>query len=100
MRKDPVTPEMAAYVLARDRVCIAYRVDSTHRCRNRWGDEHAPDDVRQLTIDHVKREARMGKRAESVPACLVAACGWANNEGWCSAHRAEERAYLAMAEPA
>jgi hypothetical protein len=37
----------------------------------------------------------MGKRAPSDPAHLVAACWAANVLGWCSAHRAEERAYLA-----
>jgi hypothetical protein len=93
--EDKVSPELAAYIFARDKMCIAFRVEGpSHVCRTRFGDPHPPLDVKLLTIDHVKTEARMGKRAEPTKRNLVAACGWANNEGWCSANRQAERDYL------
>jgi hypothetical protein len=104
---DKVTPEVAAFVFARDRVCIAYRYDHSHICRNRWGRSHAPDDKSQLTLDHVWREgvkvhyasATMGDRAKSDPRHLVVACH-AVNVGVPSADlRAKERDYLTEVAP-
>ena len=96
---DKVTPELHEYILDRDRICIAARFDLSHQCRTRFGTPHRSDDRRKLTLDHVHDEATAGKRAKSDKWHLVAACGWANNEGWCSAHRREEREYLAKREP-
>jgi len=99
-RKDRVTPDMAAYIFARDRGCVAAKLDPDHRCHTRFGDPHAATDLAKMTIDHVKEQARMGKRAESDdPRHMVAMCGWGNNEGWASAHRDEERRYLMEVEP-
>lgn len=93
-----VTPEMHAYILDRDRICIAKRVDMTHQCRTRFGVQHPSDDRRCLTLDHVHHAATTGVRAKSDKWHLIAACGDANNNGWCSAHRAEERSWIALKE--
>jgi hypothetical protein len=96
--EDKVDADERAYVLARDVICIAARVDLSHECRDRFGMPHRSDDAARLTLDHVHEHAQMGKRAASDRRHMVAACGWANNEGWCSAHRAEERAWLLEVE--
>lgn len=62
-RRDPVTPELRLAVFARDGGCIApYLGGTVHDC---WG---------RLTIEHVKSELRMGKRAPSDLAHCVALC--------------------------
>lgn len=96
---DKVTPELHAYILDRDRMCIGARYDETHQCMTRFREPHAPDDRRKLSLDHVHDAAMTGQRAKSDKYHLVAACGWANNEGWCSANRDLERQYLAEKEP-
>ena len=95
---DKVSPELHAYVLDRDKVCIAARYDPTHQCMTRFRQPHAPDDRKKLTLDHVHHAATTSKRAKSNKWHLVAACGWANNEGWCSANRQTERDYLREVE--
>lgn len=96
---DKVTPELHDYIIRRDRTCIAARYDPEHDCRDRFGNRHLPNDAKRLTLDHVHDEATAGKRAKSDKYHLVAACGWANIEGWCSANRDIERMYLAEKEP-
>ena len=95
MRRDPVTPEVAAFVFARDEGCIAPRLGgSAFDC---WG---------RLTLEHVKRELRMSKRAESVPECLVTLCEGHTEPGrkagyqWNTdkRNRAKVRDYLASVE--
>lgn len=92
--EDKVTPEVRDAVLRRDGMCFAAMIDEEHECRDRFGMPHRPDNLRLLTLDHVHDAATMGKRAPSDPAHLVALCASANNFGWASAHRREERAYL------
>lgn len=100
IKADPVTSEVRAFVLVRDRGCIAVKVDTGHVCQDQWGNVHAAGDLARLTLDHVKDAPRLGRRAPSDPAHLVAMCWAANVLGWASAHRAEERAYLrAVADP-
>ena len=82
MRPDPVTPAVRLAVLTRDRDCVAYRLGATDYCSGR------------LTLDHVKDQPRMGKRAPSDPAHLVALCWHHHLDGWATAHRPELRAYL------
>jgi len=97
--RDRVTPAVHAAVLSRDGTCFLYRLDRDHVCKNQWGVVHPPDDHRWLTLDHVKDKARMGKRAASDSAHLVAMC-WAGNVGGPSkAVRQAERAYLGLAVP-
>ena len=96
---DKVSPELVAYILDRDRICIAARLDPEHRCMTRFRQPHTADDRRYLTIEHVHEAATTGKRAKSDKWHTLAACGWANNEGWCGSHKQEERDYLAKVEP-
>jgi hypothetical protein len=86
--KDPVTPELREAVLLRDKGCVATKVCgciSSKRtvCAGR------------LTLDHVKDQPRMGKRAPSDLAHLVVLCWHHHLDGWATAHRPELRAYLA-----
>jgi hypothetical protein len=83
-RRDPVTPELRLAVLARDGGCIAVRLGAD------------PADCRSpLTLDHVKDQPRMGKRAPSDMAHLVAVCrGHHLDTGWATSHRPELREYL------
>lgn len=63
---DAMSPEVRLAILNRDRVCFVFEyVDRSHVCHNEWGDEHAPSDVLQLTVEHVKVHLRAGKRAQS-----------------------------------
>lgn len=97
---DKVSPSLHAYILNRDRICFAARIDPTHLCRDEFGNRHAPDDRKYLRLDHVKDSAQMGgPRAPSDRRHLLALCGDANNNGWASAHRNQERIYLAEVEP-
>jgi hypothetical protein len=83
VRRDPVTPDLRAEVLIRDSGCVAVRLgESPADCRGR------------LTLDHVKDQPRMGKRAPSDRAHLVSLCEWHHLEGWATSHRPELREYL------
>lgn len=98
-RKDPVTSEVREAVLARDRMCFLYRLDPLHTCKDAFGDPHSPFDRSKLTLDHVKRRLRMGRRAPSTPAHLMAMCA-AGNVGVPSKDvRNLQRLYLADLYP-
>ena len=82
--KDPVTPVLALAVLQRDGGCVAVALgEPESNCGGR------------LTLDHVKDQPRMGKRAPSDEAHLVSLCEqhhlWS---GWATSHRPELREYL------
>ena len=94
MRADPVTPEMAERVFDRDRQCVLAKLDKTHGCRDQWGTPHPSWDRGYLTVEHVKSELRMGKRAPSDLAHLIALCGSANLRPPTKAQRAMFREYL------
>ena len=84
MKRDPVAPDVYLAVIQRDNGCVAVRLGADPAdCRGR------------LTLDHVKDEPMMGKRAPSDGAHLVTLCEahhlW---NGWATAHRPELRAYL------
>jgi len=81
-KKDPVTPELRLAVLARDGDCVAFQFSATDECRGR------------LTLDHVKDQPRMGKRAPSDMAHLVTVCEHHHLDGWATSHRPELREYL------
>ena len=81
-RRDPVTPEVYAAVLARDGRCVAPQLGAGDLCDGR------------LTLDHVKDQPMMGKRAPSDPAHLVALCWRHHLDGWATAHRPALREYL------
>lgn len=80
-------------VLTRDRECVAFTVDRSHICRDRWGQEHAPDDLVSLTLGHVRKDPGGARRDE--PGWCVALCFAANDRHWESANAHIIRAYLA-----
>jgi hypothetical protein len=82
-KADPVTAELRLLVLTRDKGCVAVA----------FGEDPASCQGR-LTLDHVKDQPRMGKRAPSDPAHLVVVCEQHHLGGWATAHRPELRAYL------
>jgi hypothetical protein len=102
MRDDPVTPELRDAVLIRDGFrCVALGLDPDHRCQDKWG---RPLAVRpngrmhpaHLTLDHVKDQPMMGKRAPSDMAHLVTLCWGAHLwTGWATSHRPQLREYIA-----
>jgi hypothetical protein len=96
--EDKVTADVRQHVLDRDRICFASRIDLSHQCRDRWGMPHRADDAAKLTMEHVLDHATMGKRAPSDAKHLLALCGAANNLGWASAHKDDEREYLRRVE--
>ena len=82
-RIDPVTPEVRIAVFARDGGCVAVILgEDPASCRGR------------ATLDHVKDQPRMGKRAPSDLAHLVTICEWHHLYGWATSHRPELREYL------
>jgi hypothetical protein len=82
-KADPVTPDLRLAVLARDFGCVAVTLgEDPGDCRGR------------LTLDHVKDQPRMGKRAPSDAAHLVSVCEHHHLDGWATSHRPELREYL------
>ena len=95
---DPVTPEVRAAVLRRDQMCVLYKLDPSHKCRDAWGNYIGPvaafNPESYLTLEHVKDDLAMGKRAPSDPQHLVALCAHANIGVPSKAQRAMLRQYL------
>jgi hypothetical protein len=102
-----VTADVRDAVIARDRaamrkaglplgiVCIAPIVDPAERGRC-WG---------RTTIDHVKPQPRLARRAQSVLTEMVSVCQGHMEDGrmaghqWNTANRDKERAYLRSQHP-
>lgn len=85
MRDDKVSEELYRLVMERDKECTARRLDygQSGKC---WG---------PLTLDHVKWQPRMGKRAESDYFHLVVLCYYHHlGSSWATSHRRIQRAYL------
>ncbi len=81
--KDPVPGFVALAVLERDRGCVAVKLgQDPSTCRGR------------ITLDHVKSQPMMGKRAPSDVDHLVSLCEHHHLEGWATSHRPELRVYL------
>jgi len=79
--RDPVRPELRIEVLTRDGGCVA-------------GLMGEPDCRGRLTLDHVKDQLRMGRRAPSDARHLVSLCEHHHLDGWATSHRDELREYL------
>lgn len=90
-----VTPDLHAEILRRDRECVLSKIEPWHICRDEWGRIHYAGDLAKLTIEHVKSEPRLGKRAPSDPAHCLALCHAANVGVPNKSQRAAFRAYLA-----
>lgn len=81
--------------MRRDGICVLALYEPEHICRNRWGTEHSPTNVAELTVEHVKDFSAMGRRAPSDPQHLVALDWMANFRPPTKAQRALFRAHLA-----
>jgi hypothetical protein len=91
---DKVTEDLRRRVLVRDQVCFIFRIDRGHICADRWGRLHSPYETWRLSLDHVKDQARMGKRAPSDEWHLVAVCYKGNIDVPSKEVRMAERTYL------
>ena len=69
-QRDPVTPEVRLFVLARDGGCVAPRLGGSFM--DCWG---------RNRIEHVKDAPRMGRRAPSDPAHLLTLCQGHTEDG-------------------
>ena len=103
MRPDAVTPRLWLAVVQRDRCrCVAPSLGAADDCRGPFGENPWLDAEQMfsssLTLDHVKDQPRMGKRAPSDAAHLVTLCWHHHLDGWATAHRPELRAYLREVE--
>jgi hypothetical protein len=93
---DKVDPAERAHVLKRDGGCIAPQIEPDPAPGPCWG---------KIELDHVKDDPRIGDRAPSDRYHLVSVCNGHSEKGmragyqWNTAHRAEERAWLALKEP-
>lgn len=76
--RDRVTEDVRREVLLRDGECVLHKRDPFHVCRDQWGAWHTADNLNRLSLEHVKDQPRMGRRAPSDPAHLVALCHAAN----------------------
>ena len=83
MPRNAVHQDTRLEVLERDKGCVAPQIDTNAGdCRGR------------LTLDHVKDQPMMGKRAPSDPQHLVTLCIRHHLDGWATSHRPLLRAYL------
>lgn len=57
--------------MSRDGMCVLAIRDPRHQCR-RLGFPHRPDVIRLLTVEHIKDQPMMGKRAPSDRRHMVA----------------------------
>ncbi len=92
--RDRVTPELREAILRRDGRCFMTRLSPFHVCFDAFGRKHASDDLNKLTLEHVKDEPRMGRRAPSDERHIVALCYRANVGVPSKATRQAMRAYL------
>jgi len=125
VHKDPVTPELRERIFIRDQLQIylewrKYRPNSTVSLRA-WLSQGSANGIcvavlvdwsqftkcsGRLTLDHIKDQPRMGKRAPSDEYHLVTVCEAHSENGakagyqWNTAHRAGLREYLARFRPA
>jgi hypothetical protein len=77
-------------------MCVAAKLERGHVCQDQWGEEHSPDDLDRLTLEHVKDAAAMGVKSPTDEAHCVALCFDANAVTmWGSANRQRLRDYLA-----
>ncbi len=112
---EKVDPDERAHILRREGDCIGRVLANwgwvpMHTCRGKFGDpEPYPVPYEHLTLEHVKPAARMGTRAMSAKSAefkrgdrlrrwAVAACDWANVNGWTSEYRTYVLLYLERLE--
>lgn len=73
---DPVTPELRAFVLARDRVCLGVPAGYPHECRGEDGKPHLYSETSKLSVEHVHLDGSGTgrRRAPSTPVNCFALC--------------------------
>lgn len=81
--------------------CVALRLDPAHRCGGPFGpiQPSQPGYTHCLTLEHVTKFSALGVRADDIEEECLTLCALANVHGWASAHRHEERLYLAERYP-
>ena len=73
--EDKVTAAQVEATFARDKACVLWIMDpGGHECRDRFGNRHRPDDIRRMSIEHIKESLMAGKRGK----LLVTMCGAGN----------------------
>lgn len=82
-------------VMERDGGCILHFLEPGHECFTRFGTPHRWDATDLCSLEHVKEDLRMGKRAPDDLGFLVALCGAANDRPPSKVQRAMFREYLA-----
>jgi len=75
--------------------CVAPRLGAKDGCADRWGRPIWVAEERAITLDHVRDQPMMGKRAPSDPHHLVSLCWHHHLDGWATSHRPLLREYLA-----
>jgi hypothetical protein len=93
-----VTDELVAYLRTRDGGCVLAKVDPDHSCRDQWGTPHPWNDVRRLSVEHVKDQPRLGRRAPSDRAHTLLLCHGANVGVPSKTQRIAFREYLRVVE--
>lgn len=86
--KDPVTPELAAYLWSRDGRCAMAKIRADHVCAG-------PSE-----IDHVRASGGLGLRSESTARNCVRLCSWGHRlkTEWGRIWRPKLLAYLERVE--
>ena len=92
--RDRVTPELFEALVRRDIGCVLSFLEPGHVCRNQYGDVVSWTD-QSTTVEHVKGELRMGRRAPSDLAHTVLLCAGSNIGVPSKAQRALLRGYIA-----
>lgn len=90
-----VDPAEAQYVLARDGSCIAAQLDPEHRCEGRDTIDHVPEHGRNA----FGTRATCSEHGVADRHVLVRLCLGGNTGGWASAHRDQERDWIARKSP-
>jgi hypothetical protein len=92
----PVSAELHALVLRRDRCCFMFRMNPEHICRDQWGSPHSAYDLSKLTLDHVHLHSggTRGKKAPDDEQHLIAMCANANIGGPSRVIRQAQRDYI------
>lgn len=95
---DKVPPAVAAYVAARDRVCVMSTLDLSHQCHDQFGNVIAPDSY-HYELDHVDNGGT-GNRGPSTKDNLVRLCPYGHRIKTENARlwRPALRAYVAAVE--
>ncbi len=87
-------------VIARDRCCVAHKIDpKSGMCRDKWGYLMHPCEIKNLEADYVRHGATAPRHVSASDHVLICpghhrGTGPSRGEVWATAHRQELRAYL------